>query len=522
MKKSKLSLFLIKKDIAKEKIFANDTKILKLTNKYELHYKPTTEKTPKWVDTFFNDEIESSKLFRTRSVSAAMCLERTIKDERRNFVVTFGFGRYLLNDDVIEERFGLLTALNSIDENKMRSVDISTLESVLLNNRMQVSSLSEINDFNINENKDVLKAVTGRIEEKDISETISGRDSLIFSTGKTYKTIGPAIDRYYSIYKSDKYKKNFGWVDNILPIRSEEIINKLNQVTVQKLNSGDLDKIGISFPEILDWNDMEYFSIGSQGHVDDVDIQIVQKGLLDTVKDKITLEKLHNEKIYAYNAFNQRVKSWSVYKCLYVDLREANTQYYLYDGRWYSINSDFVREINTFYSKVKVSDLKFDNYDVQREDDYNERIAITYKDTYRLMDKKLKQIGGSKIEICDLLSKNHEFIHVKKYTGSAVLSHLFNQGLVAAECLKSDGNFRDQVNKSLDTDFLIPSSKDNFELNKYEVVFVIAQKNYKRKPDIPFFSKVSLRNVGTTLSLLGFKYSIIGIPYTWKNPGGGK
>ncbi len=56
------------------------------------------------------------------------------------------------------------------------------------------------------------------------------------------------------------------------------------------------------------------------------------------------------------------------------------------------------------------------------------------------MDKKNIPYGGgySRIEFCDLFSKSKQMIHVKRYGGSSVLSHLFNQGLVSGECTPQD------------------------------------------------------------------------------------
>lgn len=59
------------------------------------------------------------------------------------------------------------------------------------------------------------------------------------------------------------------------------------------------------------------------------------------------------------------------------------------------------------------------------------------------MDAKVIYYGGgySSIEVCDVLSKNGELIHVKRHNGSATLSHLFNQGLVSGELIREDRSF---------------------------------------------------------------------------------
>lgn len=55
------------------------------------------------------------------------------------------------------------------------------------------------------------------------------------------------------------------------------------------------------------------------------------------------------------------------------------------------------------------------------------------------MDRQLISYGGgaSRIEFCDVLSDSGQRIHVKQYSGSSVMSHLFNQGLVSASIEKT-------------------------------------------------------------------------------------
>lgn len=46
-------------------------------------------------------------------------------------------------------------------------------------------------------------------------------------------------------------------------------------------------------------------------------------------------------------------------------------------------------------------------------------------------------------------------------------------------------------------------------------LFVIAKNKTPKRPDVPFFSKVALHNVALRLQLIGYKYSVIGVHYTF-------
>ena len=144
-----------------------------------------------------------------------------------------------------------------------------------------------------------------------------------------------------------------------------------------------------------------------------------------------------------------------------------------------------------------------------REGDYNAALAASDKERYALMDAKNIPYGGgqSKIELCDVLSEDGRFIHIKKYSGSAVLSHLFNQGYVSTMLVKSDAAFRNKASKLLSEANPSFASALGPESVK-EVVFGIITKDNVDRPRLPFFSKVTLDAVRSNLLAMGAKVSV--------------
>jgi uncharacterized protein (TIGR04141 family) len=108
-----------------------------------------------------------------------------------------------------------------------------------------------------------------------------------------------------------------------------------------------------------------------------------------------------------------------------------------------------------------------------------------------------------------------QMVHVKKYAGSGVLSHLFAQGANAAEMLLFDGAFRQKVRAGLPAshqdlvDLTPPRASD------FEVVYGIIGRPMGTKSlaeVLPFFSRVTLRRVAQRLQGVGFKVSVAWIP----------
>ena len=116
----------------------------------------------------------------------------------------------------------------------------------------------------------------------------------------------------------------------------------------------------------------------------------------------------------------------------------------------------------------------------------------------------------SKIEFCDLMTKDKKFIHIKRYGGSSVLSHLFSQGLVSGELFLRDTKFREKVNEKLPDSFKISNVKAKPIASQHEVVYGIIS-SCSEDLDIPFFSKVSLRTAKNRLETFGYKVSLLKI-----------
>ncbi|RYH32843.1 MAG: hypothetical protein EON54_20725 [Alcaligenaceae bacterium] len=146
-------------------------------------------------------------------------------------------------------------------------------------------------------------------------------------------------------------------------------------------------------------------------------------------------------------------------------------------------------------------------------------MRIANQHGYCLLDKKLVKCDKTTtpIELCDLLSPNGHFIHVKhRKGGSAGLSHLFSQGNVAAEVMLGDREFRFQARKVIKAQnpiFCAQLPLDGFKSSAVEIVFAILGDTHADvKTNLPFFSKVNLARVYDDLAGRNYKVSIAGIP----------
>jgi uncharacterized protein (TIGR04141 family) len=195
-----------------------------------------------------------------------------------------------------------------------------------------------------------------------------------------------------------------------------------------------------------------------------------------------------------------------VYRCINFEVTSEGTTYFLSGGRWFAVAKNLVKQVNAEVAQIPIHKTKLPEYGDETEGEYNKRVAIADPKAYALMDVKLIPWGGgsSKFEFCDLYSKNRELIHVKRYGGSAVLSHLFAQGVHSAELFVTEEGFRKEVNA------LLPAShkfdpQPRPDTKKHTIVFAIVSEQSGDELTLPFFSRLSLRQA--VRRLRGFDYA---------------
>jgi uncharacterized protein (TIGR04141 family) len=155
----------------------------------------------------------------------------------------------------------------------------------------------------------------------------------------------------------------------------------------------------------------------------------------------------------------------------------------------------------------------------------NERNFIAELDSkshlLNLDQVKLSPAGAANanLEPCDFLSTHKQFIHLKDGHSSAPISHLWNQGVVAAEAFVRDEKFRVDLRKAVKKrqkhakkkgfEALVPDGRSKPTPADYTVVYGITREPYKKSgTGLPFFSKVSLRAVADQIKLMGYRVEV--------------
>lgn len=465
---------------------------------------------PKWLK-FFEGQRELEELGLMSSSVSAVYLVTT---KSRQFAVTFGFGRYLLEEGVIEPRFGLKATLNAVLPEKLRSIDHKRLDAVPRLTREQLGKSAGMDQFGLNVERDMLRAIAGTPKDSQLGTVMAGADQLVFTRKVTLADLGEALDEYAALSERTDYRSAFAWVDNIQEISDAVLKGRLDDSLVQKVRKGDDASAWLSLPEIVDWSDVGEFSYSPEPRNASYPDLVIEdyRGGFKRLGD-ITIERLRSDRVRLMDAQGEGVRAqWPVYRCLCADIRVGESHFVLNEGKWYRIATDFLAQIDEVVSGLRPTAAPLPASAAQNEPDYLKRVWQRSKGDYSLLDRKTISLPGrSAVEACDLFWKERAFVHVKRYGASSQLSHLFSQGTVAATLFHSEQTFRERVHELLQAEHRWGRPSDPIQPKDFEVAFAVMA-GKRSRTQLPFFSKVNLRNSVNQLSALGFRVSLTFIP----------
>ena len=526
---NKLSIYLIKEELSStknEELIKNCQGVEDIDEVGEFHYGYSQYRTPHWLKKFFGESFynykEKEKKGGHKLFSATASGVLLVNIEKRKFAITFGYGHNFLNDGVYEERFGLKSALNLIEKNNFKAIEKKNMSMDPKLSIEQVSKNGDIYNFELDTEQDLVLRITGQSNEKKFGNIVTGKDFLSISAKYNINNIKKLLSECLELYKRNKYKKNFGWIDHIKAIKSKEDINKLNNELVKKINSRNFDDLWMSIPDIIEWENISEFRFNKRSFGNDIDLETY----LSFVKNRsdLSLASIKNHVVECISADGSvALRKWKVYRCLYCEIKDNDKINILSGGQWYEVERYFTKKILASFDKFRKEKIDLQlpqSKDKEPENVYNKRVGEEIND-FCCMDCKLIPTGvtGNSVEFGDLLTTNKEIIHVKKYGASSVLSHLFAQGMVSGILFNEDEIFRANLSAELGKvlgDELAAKYKAIYtdkrpSPDKYKVIYAIISKHVGEL-EIPFFSKIYIRNIKRKLEGMGYDVYLYKIP----------
>lgn len=491
--------------------------------------KPFVEAAPEWLNFIqkgLDEGVKTSK-WKNKSISAILI----VKNGSRQFAISFGYGRYLIEPRLIEDRFGIKVVLNSVSPDKIASIDRQTFDASPRLSRTQTIKAASVSDYMINAEQDLLRGLVGHTKSaySDIfGKIIAGIDSFKASIAIDLADLGNflqlALERSaskdYLAKDVDGHASEFSWVENLLPVKDKELSEALDIQLWNSLSSNQTKDMWLAIPDLIDWTSVTGFAYNRTPDSDDIDPVLDLGRFFSTFRKGATLDTLKRREIFLILSSGSPPRPFPAFKCLYAEVKHDANLYILNAGNWFKVEASFQTAVEKYFAELPRKQFAppFTEYSHAGEGPYNEYVCAQAQSSHAMLDRQMIRFGGSydKIEVCDIYrvktqNERGEFIHVKRGRGSSTLSHLFAQGFVASTLMVREPGFVKDVNLQLAKN-KFDAIPVNFEARGNDVIYAIIDGPASTALDIPFFSKVTLQNYGKTINSYGYGVKLMHIP----------
>ncbi|PZE36819.1 hypothetical protein DEJ21_08015 [Curtobacterium sp. MCSS17_006] len=445
----------------------------------------------------------------------------------RVVAVTFGSGYHALESSVIERGFGLRVTANMVATNGIRGAQTRGVARSSRDQKTLLPGAGRLQDLAVEVDEDWLRQLSGKSKDGNFALNVSGADSLTI-TVKDFdvRALAEKVKDVMSAWAGIEYKASFPFLDRMVPLdRSDPLIPDLDALAASQVR-GKNSSLSFAAPDPFEQLAVDHYEIACQYQryiLSDLDAAVVLDIAAKLDEKKSPLESV---RVRALNEDGEDIdRAYGLKSYLQTEVNHHGVSYLLSAGHWFSLQADFVAEIEAAMAEVPdISEelelpewdpeaLRLDESDKTAEGSYN--IGVSKSRGYALLDKRLVTFGAYKrLEICDLLTPDAELLCVKAASDSPALSHLVAQVMNSADAWGDK-----QYDEKLAAAWAGISESPLFDRRKARFVLAIATAKPGALADnLFFFSMVQIVNGFRKLSRGQFGFAVAKIPMTAVEP----
>lgn len=280
---------------------------------YLLDNKPTSP----WWKAYWGIEKELNQVLKGAIVFLSV--------NNRCFAITFGHVSHNLKDTSFEYDFGILVTLNAVDSKKLKSLDTLDPGSAR-RQRIQLPLNSDLTYFDFDRDNTILKSLTGNVKDeyKSLFKHSTGSSNIRISSDLGPEGLHSLCQKLLILYENKTYLTEFPEIQNIVPVKDPQKINRLNNGLLRALQNKE-ESITLTIPELIDYREGVYITFYGEGGgkvYDDASIEhyyeyLEQNGVnLDSLN--IDHLKRHHLHITNEDGHSRGVRT-NILKCLLYD-----------------------------------------------------------------------------------------------------------------------------------------------------------------------------------------------------------
>lgn len=437
--------------------------------------------------------------------------------EDKTFVFSFGYGHTKIKDEWVEPDFGKNVTLAVVPQGQVREVRAEQVFAKRHIASERAPRASAVREFNFEANRDLVTAVEG-VPEAEYWSTfgMKVRGGASFKFELNVAKLNETIDKLIERYDSGDHRLRWPQANNLIPIRDDEKIKKLDALLNDLLAKKQPEKfISLAAPTERsgDSSHPQHFIIGRKrkdGATSPYLMLASWEKLLPN-DQKLSAEAARKTLVHLLDESKEEIGICSMYQCIGAEVDLDHVTHVLSSGHWYAADRDFIKSTNDALATLKPPPVLLEAWNrIDNEGPYNEAAAKANPDLW-LFDKELIHYGGgnSSFEYCDILHLPRKTLYfVKHPSGSAGVSHLCEQVRRTAELFfDPDAGYRMQLTEK------IKKSKKHWstewlgtrpQMHEWNLCLVLMGKELSA---LPFFAKCGVARLLGELHRLGLNVS---------------
>jgi uncharacterized protein (TIGR04141 family) len=460
--------------------------------------------------------------------------------DRTAYALSYGNGHRLIPDELTDQRFGLSFLIRRLDGGQVKDLVRRRANARGRTDSTVVPAGAPVWTLGVAENVEIIRRIGGRA--KDLKVTFSSADDravnvegsvgLRMRFGVEPGALVADIRECARVCREEEPDPALEFIEYVQPVTDADTKAVLDD-ELEKLLAAPGADAGEQLIPVVPTPVLQHFG---QAHTFTIKIGHGRADLSSSLelqdiirrtrvqRDGERVKKLRGGHI----SLNGDEAGKEVLACASADKwLEANVSYgarrfFLMDGDWFEIGTDYVRASHDAISRLfpatpTISLPAWSLTERRTEYDYNCYVAARSRGQCLCLDKNRAvrdPLGArSPLEICDLLGPGNELIHVKRAEGSTPLSHLFSQGLISAQSLVAGPPaVRERFARTVAA---LPHGRTlaaDFKPTKV-VYAVLLPMGRQLTPDTLFpFSQATLAHAARILGTYGIDVEVVGIP----------
>ena len=325
--------------------------------------------------------------------------------------MTFGHAWQKLDDGWLERDFGLRVALNVIPRKELVEIRAEQVFAKWHLASERAPRASSVEEFGVDFDRDLVAVLEGVPSiSPSLGKTIRGSTSL--KVNLPISALANVFDIALERFGSGDYKKDWPEMDNISPLKDEEIIYLLEEQLGIDLSDVNARSKPAMFTPSQRKGEMfiaDSGVCGRRGQKQASSPVLNNGGLIITARSGLdpSLEVANSPMSTSSDDSGGTPRDVTVFDCFGYEYSDGARVYVLSSGAWYEVSIDFVQGVTDSIARVSPPPFALTAWNgADSEGDYNKACARNHG--FLNCDAKNIFFGGgrSQLEFCDMLDPN--------------------------------------------------------------------------------------------------------------------